>query len=96
MLYYPPTLGPPSYLKVFDFSLQKRFKVDDEFISVDSKGTSSTQVKQKVNTLRNNRTRNAHKKQKNQTKIRTLTFDNPNSKSFKQLHLIDLHLKTAH
>lgn len=47
MLYYPPVSNQCSFLKIFDFSSQRNANEDDEFISIDTKSTTSTQGKQR-------------------------------------------------
>ena len=76
MLYYPPTSGQPSYLKVFDFSSQKGLNEDDEFISVDSKGASSTQPKAKGKQIKKpqNTQYTQNQKQKNQPQNKNTTY----------------------
>lgn len=49
MLYYPPSSGLPSFVKVFDFASQKNQGEDDEFISIDTKTSSQAKNKSKQN-----------------------------------------------
>ena len=70
MIYYPPSSGQPSFLKVFDFSSQKNLGEDDEFISIDTKTSSQAKNKSKQNKKSQNAQygQNNKQKQSNQNK----------------------------